>query len=157
MIIVKCNYWRTTQRGVNEKDWTVHVLIYTKRKSSETFINTYKNPDTFQKSRQFSLRFYSKKSPTLYVTQVFMNCLKLAFIYIQKEWHFAFRDIFIYKKPDTSKKARQFALCFFIYKNTYFDKTFLCKKKQEKINLFHVSSIFLKPKYQYFSWKIKME
>ena len=26
------------------------------------------------------------------------------------------RDIFIYKTPDTSKKARQFALRFFIYK-----------------------------------------
>ena len=36
--------------------------------------------------------------------------------YIKKAWHFALRDVFIYKKTDTSKKARQFALRFFIYK-----------------------------------------
>ena len=38
-------------------------------------------------------------------------------IYIQKSWHFGLRDIFIYKKPDTSQKARQFVLRFYLYKN----------------------------------------
>ena len=31
-------------------------------------------------------------------------------IYIQKAWHFALREVFIYKKQDTSEKARQFAI-----------------------------------------------
>ena len=46
-----------------------------------------------------------------------MNFLKLAFIYIQKAWHFVLRDVFIYKKPDTSQKSRQFALRFFYTKS----------------------------------------
>ena len=32
-----------------------------------------------------------------------MKVLKLAFIYIKKAWHFALREVFIYKKPDTSE------------------------------------------------------
>ena len=35
-------------------------------------------------------------------------------IYISKAWNVALRDVFIYKKPDTSQKARQFALRFYI-------------------------------------------
>ena len=38
-------------------------------------------------------------------------------IYLQKAWHFALRDVFIYKKLDTSQKARQFAIRFYIEKS----------------------------------------
>ena len=42
-------------------------------------------------------------------------------IYIQKKRHFALLDVFIYKKPDTSQKARQlFALRFYIQKPGHF-------------------------------------
>ena len=39
-------------------------------------------------------------------------------IYTQKAWHFALCDIIIYKKRDTSQKARQFVLSFYIKKST---------------------------------------
>ena len=35
-------------------------------------------------------------------------------IYIQKSWHFALREVFIYKQLDTLQKARQFAIRFYI-------------------------------------------
>ena len=41
-------------------------------------------------------------------------------IYIQKAWHFSLRDVFMYKKPDTSQKARLFALRFYIQKAWHF-------------------------------------
>ena len=41
-----------------------------------------------------------------------MKLLELTFLYIKKAWHFSLRDVFIYKNPDTSQKARQFALRF---------------------------------------------
>ena len=39
---------------------------------------------------------------------------------IQKVWHFALRDVFIYKNTDTSQKAGQFALHFYIQKCGHF-------------------------------------
>ena len=36
---------------------------------------------------------------------------------MQKSWHFALRDVFIYKKLDTSQKGRQFAIRFYIQKS----------------------------------------
>ena len=41
----------------------------------------YKNPDTFQKARQFPLRFLYTKIHTLYVTVHLMKFFKLALIY----------------------------------------------------------------------------
>ena len=38
-------------------------------------------------------------------------------IYMQKAWHFALCEVFIYKNPDTSKKAWQFALTFLYTKS----------------------------------------
>ena len=71
----------------------------------------YKNPDIFQKARQFSLRFYiQKKRYTL------RDFLRLA-CFMQKAWHFALREVFIYKKLDTWQKARQFAINFYIQKS----------------------------------------
>ena len=60
--------------------------------------------------------FIHKKQDTLRYA-IFMKILKLAFIYIQKEGHFALRDVFKNKKPDTSKKARQFASHFLYVKS----------------------------------------
>ena len=56
--------------------------IYKKEKNCETFIYIYKKRDTFKKSRQFALRFYSQKSR--HSTLRGSIFLKLAFIYIQK-------------------------------------------------------------------------
>ena len=41
-------------------------------------------------------------------------------ICIKKSWHFTLRDVFIYKKTETSQKARQFALRFYIQKSGHF-------------------------------------
>ena len=38
-------------------------------------------------------------------------------IYIQKPWHFALRDVFVYTNPDTLQKARNFVLRFYIQKS----------------------------------------
>ena len=55
----------------------------------------------FAKSNTICVTFLFTKIQTLYLTQFFMKVFKLAFIYIQKGWHVALRDVFIYKKPDT--------------------------------------------------------
>ena len=39
---------------------------------------------------------------------------------MQKAWYFALRDVFVYKKLDTSQKARQFAIRFYIQKSGTF-------------------------------------
>ena len=41
-------------------------------------------------------------------------------IYIQKAWHCALRDVFMYKKPDTSQKVGQFSLHFYIQEAWHF-------------------------------------
>ena len=76
-------------------------------KLQKTF--TYTNIDTLQKARQFASRFIYKKPDTLR----YEICHEIfeADIYVQKVWHFSLRDVFT-KDPDTSQKARQFALRF---------------------------------------------
>ena len=52
-------------------------------------------------------------------------------IYIQKAWHFALGDVYIYKKLDTSQKARQFAEggeTFYIKKTMHFAWHFYIEK-----------------------------
>ena len=71
----------------------------------------YKNPDNFQKSKIICVTFLYTKSKKLYVARIFYENVEVL-IYIQKEWHFALHDVFIYKKPDTSQKATKFALHF---------------------------------------------
>ena len=73
-------------------------------------------PRHFEKSKTICVTFLFTKIQTLCFTRFFMKFLNLAFIYMQKSWHFALHDVFIYKNPDTSKKSRQYALRFFIYK-----------------------------------------
>ena len=57
--------------------------FYIYKKNIVRRIYIFKKPDTFQKSRQFVFRFYSQKTDN-YITQFFMNTLKLTIIYIQK-------------------------------------------------------------------------
>ena len=85
----------------SEKD-NVHNLYIQKAKTLQNpFI--YKKPDTLQKARQFSLRFYIQKAR--HFTLRDFSWKFEAVLYIQKSWHFALGDVFVYKKLDTSKKA----------------------------------------------------
>ena len=72
----------------------------------------YRKSRHFAKSKTIPVTFLFIKIKTLYITQFFTIFLKLAFMCIQKVLHFVLCDVFIFKKPDTSKKARQFALRF---------------------------------------------
>ena len=81
--------------------------IYKKQKKP-LYINT-KSQILFKKQENLRYVFIHKNPYTLRST-IFMIFLKLTFIYIYKSWHFALCNFFIYKKPDTSKKARNFAL-----------------------------------------------
>ena len=94
-----------------------HVYIHKKQKNYETFF-IYKDPDTFQKARQFTLRFYIQKS--IHLTLWDFDEIFEVGIYIQKEWHFALCDVFIYKKLDNSQKARQFEIPLYIQKSGTF-------------------------------------
>ena len=78
---------------------TTRTFIYTKgKKFRNVFI--YKNPDTFQKAIQFPLRFYIQKATHL-TFRDFHEIVEVG-IYIQKALHFALREVFIYKKLETS-------------------------------------------------------
>ena len=87
----------------------IRFYIYKKQKQlRKVFI--YKMPDTFQKAGQFRSGFIYQKQDTLRYA-VCHEVFELG-ICIQKAWHFALRDVFTYKNPDNSQKARQFALRF---------------------------------------------
>ena len=86
--------------------------IYKKQKNAKRFY-IHKKQDTSQKAGQFPLQFYIQKA-WHFTSRDFLWKFEVG-VYIQKAWHFALRDVFIYKRPDTSQKARQFALGF-IYK-----------------------------------------
>ena len=68
-----------------------------------------------QKARQFPLRVYIQNLDTLCYT-IFHEMFVIG-IHTQKSWYFALRNVFIYKKHDSLKKARQFALRFYIQKS----------------------------------------
>ena len=57
-----------------------------------------------KKAKQFPLRFYIQKQYTLRY-RIFHEIFE-AGIYIQKASNFGLRDVFIYKKLDTSQKPR---------------------------------------------------
>ena len=84
------------------------VRLYTQKAKKCKMCLYKKNQDTFQKARQFPLRFYIQKD-------IFMKFLKLAFIY-EKHETLRYVAFFIYKKLVTFQKARQFAICFYIQK-----------------------------------------
>ena len=77
------------------------------RKTMRTFIYT--------KSKKIAKRFYIQK--VIHLTLWDFHEIFEVGIYIQKAWHFALRDVFIYKKLDTSQKGRQFAIRFCIQKS----------------------------------------
>ena len=64
-----------------------YFYIYTKKKKCKTFIYIYNNPDSFQKARQFTLRFCSQKS--------------IHFTLRNSSWSFWNWYLNIYKKHDT--------------------------------------------------------
>ena len=81
------------------------------------FIYT-KNNTLCKKQDNFRYVFTYKKHDTLRYA-IFYEIFEVG-IYIQKAWHFALRDVFIYKKPDTSQRKLS---CFlrsvwlFVYNN----------------------------------------
>ena len=94
------------------KDNVLVIYIY-KAKNGETFL--YTKIQTLCK-KQDNLRYvfiYKNLDTFRYASfhEIFEDD-----ICIQKSWHFALRDFFIYKKSDTPQKVRQFALGFLIYK-----------------------------------------
>ena len=88
-----------------------YLYIYTKRWELWNFF-IYKKPETFQKVGQFALHFYIQKARHLTLCNFLWN-FEIG-ICIQKSWHFALRDVFIYKNPETSQKNK--TICFtFLY------------------------------------------
>ena len=92
--------------------------LYTQKAKKSRNVFLYKKPDTFQKARQFPLRFYIQKAIHLTLRD-FHDIFEVG-IYIQKAWHFELREVFIYKKLDTSQKAKQSAIRFYIQKSGTF-------------------------------------
>ena len=93
----------------------MHIFIYTKSKKMRNFYLYIHKGRHFPKSQAICVTFLFTKIPTLYVTRFFMKFLKLEFIYT-KSMTLCVTWRFIYKNSDTSKKARQFALGFYIQK-----------------------------------------
>ena len=75
-------------------------------------------------------------------------------IYIQKKWHFALRDVFIYKKLDSSQKAGQFAIRLYIQKSGTFTL------RDFPLNFWNLrrgeGNLFIK-KTMYFAWHFYIE
>ena len=93
----------------------VHFYIYKNQKMLNYYIYKQKARH-FAKSKTISVRFLLTEIHTLYVTRLSWNVWN-CHLYIHKRHDtFALREVFIYKKPETSKKARQFALRFLINK-----------------------------------------
>ena len=91
-------------------EWKLRWLPSSKDNAHDNII--YKKPNTFQKLHNSRYVFIYTK-PYTWRHGIFMKFLKLAFIY-KKTWPFSLRDVFIYKNHDTSQKARQIALRFYI-------------------------------------------
>ena len=95
----------------------MHVFLFTKSKKNAKRLYIYTKSETLFK-KQDNLRYvFIHKNPDTLRYAIFMNFLKLAFIYIQKAWHFLLCDVFIYKTPETSKKTILFALSFLYAKS----------------------------------------
>ena len=77
-----------------------------------------KKPETLQKVGQFPSHFMYKKHDSLRYA-IFHDIFAIV-ISIQEPWHFAVRVVLIYKKSDTSQKARTFAVRFYIQKTWHF-------------------------------------
>ena len=116
-------------KNVSQKNWFLYmnenydechhkkkcVRLYTIKAKKLLNVLYKKKAYIFQKARQFPLCFYIQKAIHLTLRD-FHEILEVG-IYIQKALHFALRDVFIYKKVDTSQKARQFAIRSYIQKS----------------------------------------
>ena len=70
-----------------------------------------RNVFIYKKQDNFRYVFIYKIHDTLrYV--IFREKIEFG-IYVQKTWHSALRDVFMYKNPDTLQKSRQFSLRFY--------------------------------------------
>ena len=85
----------------HQRKTTCMFLCIQKQKKCEIFIYIQKARQ-FTKIKTICVTLFHKNPDSLRYA-IFMKFLKLASIYIQKAWHFALRDVFIYKKPDTYK------------------------------------------------------
>ena len=92
----------------HQRKTTCTFLYIEKGKNCETFICICKKPDTFQKARQFPLRFYSQKS----IHYTFRD-----FSWIFWNWHF-----YIFKKYDTLR-----------YVTFFYSKSQTLRKKQDNL------------------------
>ena len=85
-------------------------LGFKKRPSTEISLEQSKWNFAFMKNKyNFRYVFIYKNQHTLCYA-IFHENFEVG-IYIQKVWYFLVCEVFIYKNPDTSQKARQFALC----------------------------------------------
>ena len=102
----------------SHKRKTTCTFLYTKsKKNCETFLHT-KSRILFKKQDSFRYVFIYKRHDNIRYA-IFHENFEVG-IYMKKAWHFAIREFFICKKPDTSKKVRQFALRFYIQKSRHF-------------------------------------
>ena len=109
------------------------TCTFLKQKNRWTFLYT-KSLILFKKLDNSRYVFIYKKRYTLRYG-VFHEIFEVG-IYIQKAWHFALRDVFIYKKLDTSQKARQlsgtlrYAIFYWIFEiGVGGGNIFICKKQ----------------------------
>ena len=88
------------------------TFIYTKIiKNCETFLYS-KSLSLYKKLDNVRYLFFIQKAINLTLGD-FHEIFEVG-VFIQKALHFALRDVFIYEKLDTSRKARQFAKRFYI-------------------------------------------
>ena len=93
--------------------------LYKKQKKLRN-VFIYKKPDTFQKARQFPLRFYTQKA-IHWRYGIFMKFLKLAFIFKK---HDTLRYVtFIYSKSMTLRKKQDNLLSFLYTQIRHFSVT----------------------------------
>ena len=99
---------------INERQHARFYLYKNKNIPKRLYINT-KIQTLCKKQDNWRYVFIDKKAYTLCYT-IFHEILKLAFIYTQKAQHFALHNVYIYKKPDTSKQNTTICVTFFKYK-----------------------------------------
>ena len=102
----------------HQRKTTYTFLCIEKSKKSRkdyTYIHT-KSETLFKMLDNLRWVLFTKKPVTLYYA-IFMKFLKFAFIYFKKYDIFSSVTFLYTKSPTLRKKARQFALSFFIYKN----------------------------------------
>ena len=95
---------------------TFHPYSIQKAKKFAKRLYIYINPDTLQKQDNLSYVFIHKNPDTLRYA-IFHEIFDIDIYIYTKNMTLCVTWRFYIKNPDTSKKARQFALRFLIYKN----------------------------------------